>query len=65
MHHDSHASVIARMRACQRRKNMRSGFLFHRFNFRGSPVNHENRENWLPRKFPAIRYMYYVRVIVS
>ena len=27
------------------------------FHFRGSPVNHENRENWLPRKFPAIRYV--------
>ena len=26
------------------------------FNFRALPVNRENRENWIPRKFPAIRY---------
>ena len=35
------------------------GFLFHGFNFRGSTVNRENRENWIPRKFPAIRYYMY------
>ena len=29
------------------------------FNFRGSPINHKNRENWLPRKFPAIRYYWF------
>ena len=37
-------------------KNMRSSFSFRGFNFRGLPVNRENRENWIPRKFPAIRY---------
>ena len=31
-------------------------FLFRGFNFRGSTVIRENRENWIPRKFPAIRY---------
>ena len=31
-------------------------FLFRGFNFRGLPINRENRENWTPRKFPAIRY---------
>ena len=45
--------VIARAR-------VRLGFLFRGFNFRGSPVNRENRENWLPRKFPAIRYVLYL-----
>ena len=30
-------------------------FLFCGFNFRGLPINRENRENWTPRKFPAIR----------
>ena len=30
--------------------------LFRGFNFRGLPVNREYRENWIPRKFPAIRY---------
>ena len=30
--------------------------LFHGFNFRGLPVNREYSENWIPRKFPAIRY---------
>ena len=38
--------VIARAR-------VRLGFLFRGFNFRGSPVNRENRENRLPRKFLA------------
>ena len=49
MHHDGHAPVIART-------HVRLGFLFHGFNFRGSPINREIHENWLPRKFPAIRY---------
>ena len=40
--------VIARVRVCL-------VFLFRGFNFRGSPVNRENYENWLPGKFPAIR----------
>ena len=34
--------------------------LFRGFNFRGLPVNRENRENWIPRKFPAIRYIHCV-----
>ena len=34
----------------------RKRFLFCGFNFRGLPINRENRENWTPRKFPAIRY---------
>ena len=33
-------------------ENVRLGFIFRRFNFRGSSVN---CENWLPRKFPAIQ----------
>ena len=40
--------VIARARSCRRHENVRLGFLFI---FRGSPVDRENRENWLPRKF--------------
>ena len=28
-------------------------FLFCGFNFRGLPINRENRENWTPQKFPA------------
>ena len=28
--------------------------LFRGFNFHGLPVNHEYRENWISRKFPAI-----------
>ena len=32
-------------------------FLFRGFNFRGSTVIRENHENWIPRKFPAIRYL--------
>ena len=32
-------------------------FLFCGFNFRGLPINRENRENWTPRKFPAIQYI--------
>ena len=31
--------------------------LFRGFNFRGSTVIRENRENRIPRKFPAIRYV--------
>ena len=30
--------------------------LFRGFNFCGLPVNCENRENWIPQKFPAIQY---------
>ena len=48
--------VIACVRACRRRENVHLGFLFRGFNFRGSPLNRENRENWLPRKYPAVRY---------
>ena len=54
MHHDGHTPCY---RVCRRRENVHLGFLFRGFNFRGSPVNRENRENWLPRKFPAIRYL--------
>ena len=38
-------------------QNVRSSFLFRGFNFRVLPVNRENRENWVPRKFPAIQYL--------
>ena len=37
------------------RMNVRLGFI-SRINFRCLPVKHENRKNWIPRKFPAIRY---------
>ena len=52
MHHDGHTPCY---RACRRCENIRLGFIFRGFNFRGSLVNLENRKNWLPRKFPAIR----------
>ena len=40
--------------------------LFRGFNFRGLPINRENRENWTPRKFPTIRYQaVYPGVLVS
>ena len=32
------------------------GLLFRGFNFHGLLLNCENRKNWIPRKFPAIRY---------
>ena len=32
--------------------------LFHRYKFRGSPLNHENYENFTPPKIPAIRYVH-------
>ena len=32
--------------------------------FRGLPINHENCKNWIPRKFPAIRY-YIVIIVVN
>ena len=44
--------VIARARVPTSRERV-FRLLFREFNFRGSLVN---RENWLPRKFPAIRY---------
>ena len=43
-------------RACAGRENA-FRLLFRGFNFRGLPVNRENRENWIPPKFPAILYV--------
>ena len=31
--------------------------LFHRFNFHGSPINREKRENWTPRELPTVQYL--------
>ena len=36
--------------------------LFRGFNFRGLPVNRENRENWIPRKFPATVF---IRIVAA
>ena len=48
---DGHASSY---RVCRyHENNVRLGFLFREFNFRGLPVNRENHENWLPLKFQA------------
>ena len=43
-------------RACAGRNNLPIGFLFRGFNFRGSLLNRENRENWIPQKNSSYRY---------